>query len=79
MLDEFCESLSRRLTRSSLRALLDRRRRSTPEHPVCIAERLTLHPVPQRIGFGPYSFQLPFVEPDRISAPTRSFTPHGSS
>ena len=32
---------------------------------MCVAERMTLHPVPQRIGFGPYSFQLQFVEPDR--------------
>ena len=32
---------------------------------MCVAEGLTLHPVPQRIGLGPSSFQLQFVEPNR--------------
>ena len=43
---------------------------------MCVAERMTLHPVPQRIGFGPYSFQLQFVEPDRqVSHPRQHLGP----
>jgi len=63
MADELCKALSRRLTRSSLRVQC-RRRRSTLEHPVCVAERLTFNRRPQRIGLGPSSFQLQLLEPD---------------